>query len=253
MLRIALFLLIFISTQVDAFRIHGPHALSLGPEAYYLVRTRQGGTKQDGGMVGINAKYERIRRWGLYGALEYNGGWGELSGKDAANNSILSSLSQQQVEARGGFNFQFKTGRKAYFLPFVGYGYFYQENSFVDQGLNFIDYFPYASIGAQIGMNLTPCTTVALLVKGDWMLEGNTRIEGIQELGTVKMNMEADWQYYAELPITLRKSLGCHCFYAIVTPFFQLRHFGGLPSFPVDFIDTRYRSYGAKVTVAYDF
>lgn len=254
MLRLLLIAALLFTPCLEALRIHGPHSFFLGPEFYYLVRTRANGSRQEGEMGGINFKYERFKRRAFYWALEYDGGWGELDGHDPSGNSLQSNLNQQQLEVRGGYNFQWKAGKQPYILPFVGYGYFYQKNEiFPPHNVNLVDDFPYASIGIQLGFNPTCNLSIGLFAKADWMLEGNTRIENSPEFGTVKMNMEAEWQYDFELPITYRTNQCRRTFYCECTPFVKLRHFGGLPSVPFDFNETRYHAYGVKLLVAYDF
>lgn len=256
MQRILFLLLFFASFQLDALRVCGPHALTIGPEVYYVVRTRAGGARQDGTMYGLSAKYERLRGCSLYWAVQYDGGWGELYGSDANGNDVKSYFSEQQIEGRLGYNYQWKFSCKPYILPFIGYGYHTQTNDFIQPSpleVQFKDYFPYSAVGIQVGINLTSRMTLGLLFKADWMLEGNSKIEGIEEFGTVKLNMEEEWQYTFEAPLTYRSQLRCRTFYFMFTPFVRFRHFGGLPGFPLDFLDTHYRNYGAKLLCGYDF
>lgn len=256
MLRILFLVLFFASFNLDAFRLRGPHAFNVGPEVYYNVRTRVGGARQDGIIYGVNAKYERFRRCAWYWAAQYDGGWGDMDGNDASGNKVKSHFSEQQVEGRFGYNYQWKNGCKPYILPIIGYGYYWQTNDFVQPSpleVQFKDYFPYAAVGLQVGMNLTPHMTLGLFAKGDWMLEGNSKIVGIEELGSVKLSMQEEWQYTFEAPLTYRRNQCRRTFYYIFTPFVRIRHFGGLPGFPFDFLETRYRNYGAKLLIGYDF
>lgn len=255
MLRIFLIFLVLYSLQIDAFCIKGPHQFSVGPEVGYLHRSREGGSKQDGALCGFNVKYERVRRCALYWCAQYTASWSDLNGNNAAGDEITSRFFEQQGEGRFGYNYQWKTGRKFYILPSVGYGYYRQTNRYVAPSpveVRFNDYFPYSSFGLQIGCDITCFTSIGFLVKADWVLEGKSKIDDPEE-EPFTISFEEKWQYDFELPITHRRQLGRRCLYYVFTPFVRLRHFGGLPGFPMDYADTRYYNYGARFSLAYDF
>ncbi len=253
MTRILFLFLTLLSFNADAFRIRGPFQVAIGPEIYYLHRSVEGGSVQNGTMVGPSFKFERFRRCALFWSAQYTAAWGKLIGNNGSGSSLRSTMCEQQAEGRLGYNYQWKTGYKPYILPFIGYGYLRQANEFQEPAVTLVDYFPYSSFGLQLGMNLSCYTSIGLLVKGDWMLEGNSFIEISGNPDRIERNMEEKWQYTVELPLTHRKSLGRRCFYWVFTPFVRLRHLGGLPGFPANFPDTRYSNYGARFMLAYDF
>ena len=55
-----------------------PNKFFLGPEIYYVRRERAGGTRQSGGIYGVKAGYERIKRKCFYLGAEVLYGTGHL-------------------------------------------------------------------------------------------------------------------------------------------------------------------------------
>lgn len=256
MVRIFLVCALLCSFSLEALRFRGPHRYTIGPEMFYTYRTRDGGSWQDGAVAGGQIKYERFRRSALYWAALYTAGYGELSGEDGGGDPIRSRLFQQDAEGRLGYNFQWKNSWKPYILPFVGYGYFFQRNSFMNNApvqINLTNQFCYTALGLQWGFNLTRYTTFSFLGKADWMVDGTQELSGAAVDERVTLSMEEKWQFTIELPIEHHRRLDRCCLFLVATPFMRLRHYGGMAGFPFDFAETRFREFGARISVGYDF
>lgn len=249
-------LLLTASSIEAAFSFRGPHTFSFGPEGYYARRTRQGGAVSDGFMGGAYLSYERLRRCAIYWGAEYSVAYGQLTGHDASGSRQKSWLLDQNVEGRLGYNYGSKKGRRLYIAPFIGYGYFYQTNRFVDPSaltVKFRNTFPYTLVGFQTGMRLNRCWSVALLGKGKWMMDGRSRITGDAMFDNVTLSMEEKWQYEVELPIDYIRSRDRCTLNFRITPFFRLRQYGGKMDFPFDYVETRFRNIGLRLLATYSF
>ena len=80
----------------------GPYRLSVGPEVYHLLRTKEGGSHQEGVLGGVQACVERWRPNGVYWGLEgYCANRVELHGHTASGREIVSRLTEKRL--RGGW------------------------------------------------------------------------------------------------------------------------------------------------------
>lgn len=107
-----------------------PNFLALGPEFYLLKRTRDGGAKQDGWIIGGRISYDRIKPYRLYLGGDFLYATGKLTGKTATGKEMLSSLTDENGEVRIGITLQQEGGRCFFIVPFVGYGFFRETNDF---------------------------------------------------------------------------------------------------------------------------
>jgi hypothetical protein len=232
------------------------HLFYLGPEAYYLRRAKEGGTKQHGVLYGVRGGYDRIKRYRLYWGIEGYYATGRIRGRSANHHKLVSDLQDSEIEGRLGYTFQGKTGLCASFTPFGGAGYFYQINKFRKPSplnLHFRDTFSYAVVGFLSNFTVKPCLKVGVNFKVKYMLNGRSKIQKDPDFEDHTIQMTNKEQYSLDLPMSYAFYLRQCYFDLSFVPFFQYRHYGGRENFPFDFIDTKFWVYGARLLFYYSF
>src|SRR5690242_19205652 len=124
-LTLIFFLIFAIPLQAFQFTaLEGPYYLSVGPEMYYSLRNKEGGSKQSGFLYGAHFTFERRAPckfyWGLDGYIARGTMWGH-TGSGA---KLKSTLTDTQFEGTLGYTFHKRMNHCLSFTPFVGYGYF---------------------------------------------------------------------------------------------------------------------------------
>lgn len=232
------------------------HLFYVGPEAYYMRRVKEGGTKQHGVLGGVRAGYDRIKRYGLYWGIEGYYATGTLRGKSATNAKLVSRVQDSEIEGRIGYTFNRKTGFSAFFTPFGGYGYFCQRNNFRHPSpihLHFRDHFQYAVAGFLSSLFINPCLSVGANFKVKFMIDGKSQIGNDPKFENSTLLMNNKEQYSLDLPINYAVCFQEHIFDLSFVPFFQYRHYGGRENYPFDFIDTKFWVYGGRLLLYSSF
>lgn len=232
------------------------HRVLVGPEVYYMTRSRDGGTEQTGTLYGFSFLYERVRHYGIYWGLEGRYAVGTLQGHDGNDKDIKSHKRDSDLEGSLGFTYQFsKAGKCLSLTPIVGGGYFWGKNDFVDPSpltVNYRGQFSYYLLGILATLYWNDQISVGLRYKVKKMLEGECRVSDIPESDDLKQVMENENQYELELPIQISRVEG-RFWQWLVTPFYRSRHYGKRENFPRDFLDTRFKMYGVKGSIEVNF
>src|SRR6187431_474501 len=84
-------LMLLISTYAPGSEHQLTNNASIGPEGYWVERSKAGGTKQSGAMWGVRATYERLKRYGWYLGADILWATGTLNGRSGAENSKIRS------------------------------------------------------------------------------------------------------------------------------------------------------------------
>jgi len=231
----------------------------LGPEWYHAKRTKEGGTKQQGDLVGIRGGYDRLKRYGWYFGFDAFTAHGTLKGRSALGSKLLSHLTDASAEARFGYTFQQKEGWQVAFTPFVGGGYFVEENDFAHPSpikARFRTHYPFGSAGFLSSIYPWACVQIGLNFKVRYPFEPKCNVSNDEDNGPVKQTIKERLQYRGELPITYRLPrcfcLPCGGAAALsLIPFFEYRDYGGHPNFPFNFVKTQYSIWGATLALEY--
>lgn len=227
-----------------------PPVFYIGPEVYYLKRKKKGGTRQDGYLGGVRAFYERRHNRGLYWAIDALYSYGSIPGKTKSGKPIKSHLTETEIEGRFGYSLCFHRYPNFSFTPYGGYGGYYCKNDFKPPSplcCVFHDKFDFALGGFVATKRIKQNWEVSLDFQVKYMLNGCSKVthDPIYSNSSIKIHNEV--QYEGTLPIIYTTCWKQRPLKINFGPFFRYRHFGGMITFPHDFIDTRFYSYGAHL------
>lgn len=225
----------------------------IGPETYHVCRTREGGTKQDGWLFGGRFICDHFYRYHFYWAVEGALAGGSLGGKSGQKVDLKSKMCEGSIEARFGYTFQCKYGCRWSLTPFVGVGYYQENNRFKKPKslpLHFETSYRYLTAGFLFSICFQKDFSLGVNLKIRHMMDPKCKISNDPEnLPTcLSINNEA-LQYRIELPLMYR--LNCYSFVAM--PFYEIHDYGRKAGFPFDFLRTRYHNYGVTLLLGYFF
>lgn len=230
-----------------------PHRFYIGPEIYYLRRTRDGGTKQRGAIYGLRVGYERVQRCKFYCGLDYLFGEGELHGKSNVG-KLKSTYRDENIEGRLGYTLQTKDDYHLSLTPFVGYGYFRETNRFHHDHpmrVKFQTRFHYCALGFLSNMAVSPQWNIGVNFKARLTFDSRCRISDDPGIKNMTQLISDKPHYRVELPISYRL---CRCierFELDFVPFFEYRHFGSKNNYPFDYLNTKFQIYGINLQFSY--
>lgn len=229
---------------------------SIGMEWSHINRTRDGGTKQDGNYFGGRLAFDRIQRYKFYygGLATY--GFSTLEGHQGSGAKIRSKYTAGQIEGSVGYTFQAKCFLTPWITPIIGYGYMYEKNAFKDPSpltLTFTTRYGYIPFGILSGITVAKNFGIGLNVRLRWPYEPKCKITGDEENEDSTQIIEEKLGYRVEIPLLYATNVWCRSLLIGLTPFYELRHYGGKENFPFDFFDTKLRFYGVNLQVLYQF
>jgi hypothetical protein len=228
----------------------------VGPEGYYLKRTRKGGTKQTGAMWGGQAGFDFIRRNSFYWGAEGYYATGRLEGHSGSGNKIKSRNQEWELEGRVGYTLQTECAPYYTVTPFVTYGYFEETNKYLKDfpfSVRFRNKFEYVGGGILSSVFITPSINVGLQFKVSYMVKGVQHVSNDPEYQHFSIEIDNRLQYDVELPINYITSAYCQPFAVSLVPFYRFRNYGGRRGYPFDFFETKFDLVGAKVLLTYLF
>jgi len=255
------FLSLFGSCSAETLYETGNNRFLIGPEAYHVYRTRDGGTHQKGWLFGVRAIYDHIQRCGLYWACEGSYAGGLLYGSSKpkrfhkeTKQSLQSTYYEATGEGRIGFTFQATSGHRPSFTPFIGYGYFWENNKFGGCSplhLRFKTDYQYSTAGFLSSITLCGNWRLGLNLKVRYMIDPKCTVSNDPDYTQIRLKIGNDrLQYRVELPLNYLAS--CYCGFSFI-PFYEERCYGGQNGCPFDFIRTRYYNCGATTALFYSF
>jgi hypothetical protein len=229
------------------------HECFIGPEWYHVKRTKQGGTIQNGSALGVHIGYDRLKRFGLYWGADAIYAYGTLNGKTSAGSTLRSHLTDVNVEGRFGFTFQQKSCVKIGITPYLGTGYFIEQNKFIEPSpipAHFRTRYIYASAGFLSQLHLFEHWQLGLNVKAKMPIAPKCKVTNDPQSAAVDQRVGERMQYRVDLPLTYK--FLCKGDTAIsLVPFYEYRNYGGHPNFPFNFLRTRYNVWGANLQFQY--
>jgi hypothetical protein len=239
-----LFLFVYpVSAETDSC---SPHYLSIGPEVYSLKREREGGTRQRGTLYGLRASYDYIARYKFYMGFEGSYARGTLRGKSGGGDKLRSRFTDSMLEGRFGYTLQSLSGCCGWFTPFIGGGYFWENNDYVKPSpkhLRFRNGYGYACVGCLAGSSIRPVFDIGLYAAARFSIQGKVDVSHDKEEDDTTLKYEQKVNCRIALPLTYV----CGWYDIALVPFYEYRHYGRRNAFPFDFLDTRIKVYGADL------
>jgi hypothetical protein len=247
----------FVSNLLPAKQWVKTYALEayIGPEIYYVQRTKEGGAKQSGTLYGVRLGYDHIRRYKLYWGIDALWAQGALDGK-MEDDHIKSTLTDINIEARLGYTFQSKSWRCASVTPYMGLGYFWENNCFRHPSplpIHFQNRFTYIPLGFLSQIFVTPNWSIGVNVKVRFLFDSEMHASHDPEHDDSTQIYKEYLQYRIELPINYVFCWKSHSLAAGLVPFYEYRHYGYQANYPFDFLDTKLRLYGVTLKLFYLF
>lgn len=226
-----------------------------GPEIYYIHRTKEGGAKQTGTLYGVRLGYDHIRRYKFYWGIDALWAKGILEGKTESDH-LKSRFTDINVEARIGYTFQSKYWRCLSCTPYIGGGYFLENNNYEHPSpltVHFKNRFSYVPVGFLSQIFITPHWSIGVNFKVRYLLEGKQHVTHDPEHKKLTQNYEEKLQYRGELPVTYFRCWKKHSLAVSLVPFYEYRSYGHRANFPFDFLETNLKLYGAMLKFLYLF
>ena len=226
-----------------------------GPEIYYVDRVKEGGAKQGGTLYGIRLGFEHIRRYKFYWGLDVLWAKGTLYGH-TKDSRIKSTLTDTNLEARVGYTFQSKNWRCASFTPFVGWGYFWENNFFEHPSplaIHFKNRFSYVPFGFLSQISITRQFSVGANFKIRFLVDSSVKASHDPDHEDSIQYYEECLQYRFELPLTYFTCWKNQSLALSFVPFYEYRPYGYRANYPFDFLETNFNIYGANLKFLYLF
>lgn len=248
---------LFILFTVILMQAHcEPHQFSVEPMAYHVKREKLGGAWQKGILYGIEGRYERLCNWGIYLAIDGYYAQGKIKGKSGGGSSLVSDLSDSEVQGKIGYTLAFGKGCWCPSItPFIGYGYFSSRNNFRDPSplpIHFHNTFDFGSAGVMVTVPIKSCLSLGVTFTAKWMIEGKSKTTNDPFFEDATLMMESKTQYEVDIPLYYTHE-SYPCLQWGVAFIYIQRNYGGRENFPFDFITTKYNNYGGKLSLIWSF
>jgi hypothetical protein len=238
-----LFLFVFAALMENGAYSDEPHRFSLGPEVYSLKREREGGTHQRGVLYGGRFIYDYLACRQLYLGFETAYAKGTLKGHSGSGERLRSHFSDSMVEGRLGYTLHTHSGCCGCLTPFVGGGYFWENNHYTKpriKPLHLRTRYGYFAVGCLSRLPLFSRIDLGLNATARFSMHGNCHISHDPDGNPITLKYEQKVNCRVVLPITYICEGADFC----LAPFFEYRHYGKRNAFPFDFLDTRLKAYG---------
>lgn len=248
--KLIIFLTLF-SSSLFAEERQLVNQLALGPETYWVKRTKDGGTKQTGCLWGGRLTFNRIKCFGWYLGADLLYASGTLNGHSNTN-KIRSTLSDTNVEGRFGYTLQQRSDRAPSFTPFFGIGYFRETNNFRSPTpiqVHFRNTFTYIPFGFLSHVYINPQIGMGLNFKVRYLFQHKNTVSNDPENDTMTLHYREKLQYRVELPLTYDLCFRNRLWRISLDPFYEYRNYGYLPNYPFDFLDTKFNIYGVNLQI----
>lgn len=245
------FLILTLSCVIDLSAF--TQEVEIGPQIYHLRRSRDGGTNQDGTLYGARISYERLKDFGFYFGAFIDAAYGPISGKTGSGSPLSSNFTDFEAQGLFGYTISCNSRFKAQLTPFIGVGFLQQTNKFKEPSLaaplQFQDNIEYYSCGFLATSYFNQCWSLGLRITVKWMYEGKCYVTDDPDpfIDDITQIIDNKMLFAIDLPITYKLFGECSRYKITLMPFFQTRHLGGRFNYPIDFNDTRYMTYGARL------
>jgi len=214
-----------------------------------MKRTKEGGTEQSGVLYGVRIGYDHVRRYKFYWGIDALWARGTLKGHNK-DGHLKSQFTDRNIETRLGYTFQNKCWRCASFTPFLGVGYFWENNFYQHPSplpIHFKNHFSYVPVGFLSQIFITPQMSVGLNFKMRIIWEGEQKVSHDPDHKNMTQHYDEKLQYRLELPCTYFFCWKNHPLGVSLDSFFEYRQYGHRANFPFDFLETTLKLYGATL------
>jgi hypothetical protein len=160
------------------------------------------------------------------------------------------------IEERVGYTLASNEGWKPSFTPYLGIGRFWENNEYKHPSpfrFHFHNKFLYMPVGFLSHVDVTNHFRLGVNFKARFILESHYIVSNDSEFGKTHQKYEEKIQYRVELPMTYTKSFDQQEMAIALIPFYEYRHYGHHVNFPFDFIETKFKFYGATLKLLYLF
>lgn len=236
------------------YNLQQGHRFYAGPQAYYVVRNRDGGTRQSGWVGGGRIGYERLKGNSLYWCFEAATASGDLKGRSGFNNPLKSTFQDTTYEGRLGYTFHKCACQHFFFSPYILFEYIHERNDFKEPSTLLADTTIHSNLvgaGFLSQINPYPFLTVGINFSVKYMLSGKSNFKNFPDavdpdtLIKFSIGIGSRTHYRLEIPVSYRPfdyfrdkiSLG-------LVPFYEFRQYGSLENHPINFSGTTYSFYG---------
>lgn len=205
-------------------------------------------------MYGGRLRYERIKEWSLYFGADISYAEGRLRGESGSESKIYSNLIDTSLEGRLGYTFCFHFQYKFLFTPFLGIGYFWEKNNFRHPSpipVHFRNTFSYLPIGFETSITFNRWE-IGFRVTSRHIWKHAVKVTQDPNFDKMQLHYIEKTQYRLEAPITFFSEYFCQNQIRF-TPFWEHRHYGHLANFPFDFLETKFRLFGADLQLLFIF
>lgn len=227
----------------------------IGPEIYHIYRIKDKGGKQLGTLYGARIGYNYIHYRHLYWGIDALWAKGILKGK-MEENKLKSTFKDVNIEARFGYTFHSKYWQDAYFIPYLGLGYFWENNFYQSPSplpIHFKNRFSYLPFGFFFQFFVSSNWSIGTNLKIRYLLEAKQYATNDPKHASLTQYYEENCQYRVELPIAYSLCWKKSFFIFSLTPFYEYRSYGYRVNFPFDFLETKLKLYGASLIFLYSF
>lgn len=227
----------------------------IGPEIYHVKRTKEEGISQKGEMYGVRLGYDYVRRSAIYFGVDELFAHGTLKGHRNGI-EIKSTLRDANLEGRLGYTFQSKGCYKFSFSPFIGIGYFWETNKYKHPSplhIHFHNKFAYVPVGFLSRFFPYPHLSVGINFKARILFDGKVLVTHDNGFEDRELGYEEKIQYRVDIPVTYYFCWCNHNLAASLVPFYEYRNYGHRANFPFDFLETKFKIYGADLQLRYVF
>lgn len=229
---------------------------TIGPEFYHVRRTREGGTRQHGTLIGVRGTFDHIKRYRLYWGGDFLYATGTLRGKVGSGAKIKSRFTDELAEGRIGYTFQYKFFPFPAFTPYIGYGRFSETNKFRPPSpltVKFRTHYNYLAFGflSCITINQQWCIGANLRMRAFW--NAKCKVSDDPDFDDTTQQIGSRINYRVEVPVVYRVCQISDSLELGLVPFYEFRHYGGRENFPFDFFETKLRIYGVNIQFGYCF
>lgn len=255
MTRLFYFLCIFfVASSLECGLWFSPHRVSGFAQTGRFTRTKSGGTSQKGALFGYGGEYERLKNSGFYLYAKAYTDKGTLEGSTDSKIKLKSRFDSEEYYGRVGWSFCFQ---KFIFAPFLGGGVSYSTNRFIDPSPLHVSMkinFPYALAGLKAEWRQTECLHFIASIMLKKPYEPKCKIKDDPDFFTahqmIKEKLQADFELGVRRQGTpwLECPLSAEAFF-----FYQYNHFGKHTNYPFNFVDTKYRYLGLRISASIVF
>ena len=232
-----------------------PHRVTVGPEAYFLDRRKDGGSNERAIMGGARLNYDRILPNSYYWGVEALVGAGTAEGHSGGGTSLKSRMKDIEFEGRVGYTWYVMPNEPITITPFVGYGRYIHTNRFVEPvffPIRFRHTYQFFLGGFLLEALICENIQIGAHIRAKYSVHPRSQVTNDPFNEDLVMQVENKTQYSMDFPITYATCYNRFILRLQLSPFYRYRHLGGREGI-YDFFDTRFYNYGMRFGLMLDF